>query len=74
MTDRRSLIKSLAGAALLGATAANAQRAKSVTIGYLALLPGDIVFLTRGVVIGLSIFARSLHAAASAGMPSFSAR
>jgi len=41
MTDRRSLIKSLAGAALLGATAANAQRAKSVTIGYLALLPGE---------------------------------
>ena len=41
MTDRRSLMKSLAGAVLLGATAANAQRAKAVTLGYLALLPGE---------------------------------
>ena len=41
MTDRRSLMKSLAGAVLLVANAAHAQRAKPVTIGYLALLPGE---------------------------------
>jgi putative tryptophan/tyrosine transport system substrate-binding protein len=42
MTDRRSLIKMLAGAALLGvARSAAAQKAKSFTIAYLALLPGE---------------------------------
>jgi putative ABC transport system substrate-binding protein len=42
MTDRRSLMKILAGAALLGATSrATAQKAKSFTIAYLALLPGE---------------------------------
>jgi putative ABC transport system substrate-binding protein len=39
MTDRRLLMKALAGAAFLGMTGANA--AKSFTIGYLALLPGE---------------------------------
>jgi putative ABC transport system substrate-binding protein len=39
MTDRRLVMKALAGAALLGMTGANA--AKSFTIGYLALLPGE---------------------------------
>jgi putative tryptophan/tyrosine transport system substrate-binding protein len=42
MTDRRSSIKMLAGAALLGiAGEARAQKAKSFTITYLALLPGE---------------------------------
>jgi len=42
MTDRRSLIKILAGAALFGtARRARAQKAKSFTITYLALLPGE---------------------------------
>jgi putative ABC transport system substrate-binding protein len=42
MTDRRSLMKILAGAALVGtASKATAQKAKSVTIAYLALLPGE---------------------------------
>jgi putative tryptophan/tyrosine transport system substrate-binding protein len=42
MADRRSLIKMLAGAALLGvARSAAAQHAKAVTIAYLALLPGE---------------------------------
>ena len=42
MTDRRSLMKILAGAALLGiARRASAQKAKSFTITYLALLPGE---------------------------------
>jgi putative ABC transport system substrate-binding protein len=42
MTDRRSLIRILAGAALVGATRkATAQKAKSFTIAYLALLPGE---------------------------------
>src|SRR6516165_9831972 len=41
MMDRRSLIRALAGAVLLGATRTNAQKAKSFTIGYLALLPGE---------------------------------
>ena len=42
MTDRRSLIKVLGAAALLGiAGRAGAQHAKSVTIAYLALLPSE---------------------------------
>jgi hypothetical protein len=42
MTDRRSLVKILAGATLLGvARRASAQKVKSVTIAYLALLPGE---------------------------------
>ena len=42
MTDRRSLMKILAGATLLGvARRASAQKAKSFTIAYLALLPGE---------------------------------
>jgi putative ABC transport system substrate-binding protein len=42
MTDRRSLMKVLAGVALLGiARRAGAQKAKSFTITYLALLPGE---------------------------------
>jgi len=42
MADRRSLMKLLAGAALLGtARRASAQKAKSFTIAYLALLPGE---------------------------------
>jgi putative ABC transport system substrate-binding protein len=42
MTDRRSLMKILAGATLLGvARRANAQKTKSFTITYLALLPGE---------------------------------
>jgi hypothetical protein len=42
MTDRRSLMKILAGAALLGiARRASAQKTKSFTITYLALLPGE---------------------------------
>jgi len=47
MTNRRILIRSFAGALLLGAAAtaraqkATAQKAKSFTIGYLALLPGE---------------------------------
>jgi ABC-type uncharacterized transport system substrate-binding protein len=42
MADRRSLMRMLAGAALLGvAHGARAQKAKSFTIGYLALLPGE---------------------------------
>ena len=42
MTDRRSLVRILAGAALLGiAHRAGAQNAKSFTIAYLALLPGE---------------------------------
>src|SRR3984885_4386515 len=42
MTDRRSSMKILAGAALLGTThRASAQKAKSVTIAYLALLAGE---------------------------------
>jgi putative ABC transport system substrate-binding protein len=42
MTDRRSSMKILAGAALLGiARRAGAQTAKSFTIAYLALLPGE---------------------------------
>ena len=42
MTDRRSFTKMLAGAALLGiASSASAQKVKSVTITYLALLPGE---------------------------------
>jgi putative ABC transport system substrate-binding protein len=42
MTDRRSLVRILAGAALLGiAHRAGAQKAKSFTIAYLALLPGE---------------------------------
>ena len=39
MTHRRLLMKALAGAAFLGMTGENA--AKSFTIGYLALLPGE---------------------------------
>ena len=40
MTDRRSLMKILAGATLLGvARRAGAQKTKSFTITYLALLP-----------------------------------
>jgi len=34
-------MRSLAGAVLLGATGASAQKARSFTIGYLALLPGE---------------------------------
>src|SRR5207245_11374262 len=42
MADRRSSRRMLAGAALLGVThGARAQKAKSFTIGYLALLPGE---------------------------------
>jgi putative ABC transport system substrate-binding protein len=42
MTNRRSLMKILTGAALLGiARGASAQKAKSFTIAYLALLPGE---------------------------------
>jgi putative ABC transport system substrate-binding protein len=42
MTDRRSLMKILAVAALVGAARkAKAQKAKSFTIAYLALLPGE---------------------------------
>jgi putative tryptophan/tyrosine transport system substrate-binding protein len=41
MIDRRSLTKSLAGAVFLGATGAEAQKARTFTIGYLALLPGE---------------------------------
>jgi putative tryptophan/tyrosine transport system substrate-binding protein len=42
MKDRRSLLRLLAGAALLsGAGPAMAERVKSVTIAYLALLPGE---------------------------------
>ena len=42
MTDRRSLLRILAGAALLiVGHRASAQKAKSFTIGYLALLPGE---------------------------------
>ena len=41
MADRRSVIKALAGAALLGATRANAQKSNSLKIAYLALLPGE---------------------------------
>jgi putative ABC transport system substrate-binding protein len=42
MTDRRSSMKILAGAVLLGiARGARAQKAKSFTVGYLALLPGE---------------------------------
>src|SRR5258705_12726022 len=42
MTDRRSLMKILAGAALLGiARRASAQKAKSFTITYIALLAGE---------------------------------
>jgi putative ABC transport system substrate-binding protein len=42
MTDRRSLMKILTGAALLGiARRTSAQKAKSFTIAYLALLPGE---------------------------------
>jgi len=42
MTDRRSLVKMLGAAGLLGiAGRASAQNAKSFTIAYLALLPGE---------------------------------
>ena len=42
MTDRRSFMKILAGATLLGAARrAGAQKTKSFTITYLALLPGE---------------------------------
>ena len=42
MTDRRSLVKILAGATLLGvARRVSAQKVKSVTVAYLALLPGE---------------------------------
>src|ERR1035438_10117940 len=42
MTDRRSFIKVLAGAALLGVgSSAGAETTKSFTIAYLALLPGE---------------------------------
>ena len=42
MTDRRSLMKILAGATLLGvARRASAQKTKSFTVTYLALLPGE---------------------------------
>src|SRR5665213_1338295 len=42
MADRRALMKLLAGAALLGiARRAGAQKSKSFSIGYLALLPGE---------------------------------
>jgi putative ABC transport system substrate-binding protein len=42
MTDRRSLIKLLAGAALLGVgSRAGAETTKSFTVAYLALLPGE---------------------------------
>jgi putative tryptophan/tyrosine transport system substrate-binding protein len=41
MTDRRLLMKALAGAMLLGASGARAQKAKSVTVAYLALLPDE---------------------------------
>jgi putative tryptophan/tyrosine transport system substrate-binding protein len=42
MTDRRSSMKILAGAALLGIVrGASAQKAKSFTVAYLALLPGE---------------------------------
>src|SRR5438445_4950555 len=42
MMDRRSLMRILAGAALLNVeNRATAQKAKSFTIAYLALLPGE---------------------------------
>jgi putative ABC transport system substrate-binding protein len=41
MTDRRSLLKSIAGAFLISPSRASAQKTKRVTIGYLALLPGE---------------------------------
>jgi ABC-type uncharacterized transport system substrate-binding protein len=41
MTNRRSLMKVLAGAALVTTTGAAAQKAKSVSIAYLALLPAE---------------------------------
>jgi putative tryptophan/tyrosine transport system substrate-binding protein len=42
MKNRRSLLRLLAGAALLsGAGSATAERTKSVTVAYLALLPGE---------------------------------
>jgi putative tryptophan/tyrosine transport system substrate-binding protein len=42
MTDRRAFVKILAGGALLGnARRADAQKAKSFTVAYLALLPGE---------------------------------
>jgi putative ABC transport system substrate-binding protein len=41
MTDRRSLMKAIAGAALFGAGSASAQKPKVVTVAYLALLPGE---------------------------------
>ena len=41
MTDRRRLMKALAGAVLFGAGGASAQKPNVVTIAYLALLPGE---------------------------------
>jgi putative tryptophan/tyrosine transport system substrate-binding protein len=41
MTDRRALMKAFAGAVLLNASGASAQKAKSVTVAYLALLPDE---------------------------------
>ena len=42
MMNRRSLMKVLAGGALLGFTRrAAAQKSKSFTVAYLALLPGE---------------------------------
>jgi ABC-type uncharacterized transport system substrate-binding protein len=41
MADRRSVMRALAGAALLGATRAKAQKANSLKVAYLALLPGE---------------------------------
>jgi ABC-type uncharacterized transport system substrate-binding protein len=41
MTDRRALMKAFAVAALLRASSASAQKPKSVTVAYLALLPGE---------------------------------
>ena len=42
MTDRRAFMTAFGGAALLGmAGRASAQKAKSVTVAYLALLPGE---------------------------------
>jgi hypothetical protein len=43
-------------------------------MGTFVALPLGVVFLTPGALKGLSLFARSSHAAASAGMPPFIAR
>src|SRR5215475_12482354 len=41
MADRRSLMQALAGAALLGIRSVSAQKAKFVTVAYLALLADE---------------------------------